>query len=122
MNPLRPNTEAAVHPALTHAQFVAAWRAGAIRVHVDSAAAAALLSARLLLPFVAIAVIGLGIALVLWGWLWLGLGTGAIGIVAPRLIKRGAGGFLLSQIAGDADLYAAGVRAGAIMIEGQESA
>ncbi|MCC6534152.1 MAG: hypothetical protein IT531_16510 [Burkholderiales bacterium] len=80
------------------------------------------MSARLLLPFVAIAVIGLGIALVLWGWLWLGLGTGAIGIVAPRLIKRGAGGFLLSQIAGDADLYAAGVRAGAIMIEGQESA
>ena len=101
---------------MTHAEFAAAWHEGRVSIAIDSTAAAAFLSARLLLPFVGIALIGLGIALVLWGWLWTGLAVGAFGIVVPRLIKRGARRFLLSQIATDADLFAAGVAAGVIRI------
>jgi hypothetical protein len=101
---------------MSHAEFVAAWQEGRIAVAIDAAAAAAFLSARLLLPFVGIAIIGAGIALVLWGWIWSGLALGAVGIVVPRLIKRGARQFLLRQIATDADLYSAGLAAGVITI------
>jgi hypothetical protein len=101
---------------MTHAEFVAAWQEGRIAVAIDAAAAAAFLSARLLLPFVGIAIIGAGIALVLLGWIWSGLVLGALGIVVPRLIKRGARRFLLSQIATDAELYGAGIAAGVITI------
>lgn len=101
---------------MTHAEFVAAWREGRVAVTVDAAAAATFVSARLLLPLVAIAVIGLGIGIIFWGWLWTGIGVGALGIVVPRLIKRSARHFLLSQIATDPELFAAGVAAGAIRI------
>lgn len=101
---------------MRHDEFVEAWREGKVAVAVDSPAAAAFLSARLLLPFVAVAVIGGGIALVLAGWIWVGLALGAAGIIVPRLIKRGARRFLLSQIATDAQLYADGVAAGAIRV------
>lgn len=101
---------------MSHDEFVAAWRAGKIEVAVDPVAAGAVVSERLLLPFVAMAVIGIGIALVLWGWLWSGLTVGAIGIVGPRLIKRGATGFLLAQIADDASLYRHAHARGALLI------
>jgi hypothetical protein len=107
---------------VTHAEFVAAWRAGRIEVAIDPAAAARFVSARLLLPFVGIAVIGVGIALVLWGWLWTGIGVGAIGILVPRVIKRGARSFLLSHIATDPDLFAAGMAAGVIEVVPNDSA
>jgi hypothetical protein len=107
---------------VTHDEFVAAWREGRIAIAVDSAAAARFLSARLLLPFVAIAVIGAGIALVLSGWLWTGVGVGALGIVGPRLVTRGARGFLLSRIATDPELYAAGMAAGAIRLVPNDTA
>ena len=101
---------------MIYAEFVASWRNGKVRVEVDPAAAAAFLSARLLRPFVGIAVIGAGIALVLCSEIWIGLAVGALGIVVPRLIKRGARSFLLSQIATDPDLFAAAVQAGAVRI------
>lgn len=107
---------------MTHAEFVPAWREGRVQVAIDAGAAAAFLSARLLLPFVTIAIVGLGIAAVLWGWLWSGLLIGALGIVGSRLVKRGARNFLLAHIATDADLYAAGVAAGVIRIVPNDSA
>jgi hypothetical protein len=101
---------------MTHADFVEAWRGGRVEVHADPAAAAVFLSSRLLLPFVAVAIIGVGIGLVLWGALWSGISVGALGIVGPRLIKRGARGFLLSQIASDSKLFDSAVRAGALRV------
>lgn len=106
---------------MTHAEFVAAWREGRIAIAIDPGAAAAFLSARLLLPFASIAVIGLGIALVFWGWLVVGIVVGAAGILVPRAIKRGARNFLLSQIGTDAELFEAGVGAGVIRIVANES-
>lgn len=106
---------------MDHASFVEAWRADRVRVDVDARVAAQFVSARLLLPFVAVAVIGLGIALVFWGWLWGGLAVGALGIIVPRAIKRHAGHFLLSQILTDPPLFESAVRAGALHIVAVQS-
>ena len=90
---------------MTHADFVKAYQGGEIKVTIDPQAAARLLSARLLLPFVMMPVIGAGVALALIGWIYTGLAVIAVGFVAPRLIKRSAPGFLLQNALGDPHLY-----------------
>jgi len=100
-----------------HAQFVTAWREGRVVVAVDPQAAPHFLAARLLLPFVAIAVIGAGIGLVLWGHIWTGLAVGALGIVVPRLIKRGAVRFILANVTTDESLYTDALRSGVLQIQ-----
>jgi hypothetical protein len=90
---------------MTHSDFVKAYRAGEIRVDFDRQAAARILSARLLLPFVMMPVVGAGVALALIGWIYTGLAVIALGFVAPRLIKRAAPGFLLQNALQDARLY-----------------
>ena len=90
---------------MTHSDFVTAYRNGEIRVEIDPKAAGRLLSARLLLPFVMMPVIGAGIALALIGWVYSGIAVIALGIIAPRLIKRSAPGFLLQHALGDPKVY-----------------
>ena len=90
---------------MTHAEFVAAYRSGAIRVDIDRAAAARYVSARLLLPLVMLPVLGLGTALALWGSVWIGLAVIAIGTIAPMLIKRSAPHFVITQALQDARFY-----------------
>ena len=87
---------------MTHAEFVAAYQRGEIRVEIDPRGAARFVSARLLLPFVALPVLGMGVALALIGWIYTGLSIIAIGFVAPRLIKRGAPSFILPHALQDA--------------------
>ena len=90
---------------MTHAEFVAAYRRGEIRVEIEPRGAARLLAARLWLPLVALPVLGLGVALALVGWIFTGLALIAIGFIAPRLIKRNAPHFLLQQALQDAATY-----------------
>ena len=90
---------------MTHTEFVVAYQQGEITVEIDPKGAERFLSARLLLPFVALPVLGLGIALALTGWIYTGLAIIAVGFVAPRLIKRGAARFILAQALQDAALY-----------------
>ncbi len=92
---------------LTHAEFVTAYAQGEIIVNFDPKAAAKFLSARLLLPLFMMPVLGIGVALALTGWIWTGLVVIALGIIVPRLIKRGAPHFLLQQSLEDAGLYQA---------------
>jgi hypothetical protein len=92
---------------LSHAEFVTAYAQGDIIVHFDPKAAAKFLSARLLLPLFMMPVLGIGVALALTGWIWTGLVVIALGIIVPRLIKRGAPHFLLQQSLEDAALYQA---------------
>ena len=82
---------------MTHSEFVAAYARGEVKVEVDPQGAARFLSARLLLPFVMMPVLGIGIALALTGWIYTGLSVIALGVIAPRLIKRYAPQFLLTQ-------------------------
>ena len=90
---------------MTHAEFASAYREGRITVTFDPKRAAQLLSARLLLPVVTLPVLGLGVGLALMGWLWAGLIVIALGFIVPRLIKRSAPHFLLTQMLEDAQQY-----------------
>lgn len=90
---------------MNHSEFVAEYQSGRISVNFDAPRAGRLLSARLLLPLFMLPLLGVGVALALFGWLWSGLAVIALGIVVPRLIKRSAPHFLLTQVLQDAALY-----------------
>ena len=90
---------------MTHSEFTAAYARGEIKVEVDLRGAGRHLSARLLLPFVVMPVLGIGVALALVGWVFSGLAIIALGIIAPRLIKRSAPHFLLTQALENAAVY-----------------
>ncbi len=101
---------------MTHAEFVAAHARGRVTIEIDPKAAARFLSARLLLPFVMMPVVGIGVALALIGWFYTGLLIITAGVVAPRLIKRGAPRFLLQQALEDAAAYDALTRANVMRV------
>jgi hypothetical protein len=90
---------------MTHAEFVAAYQRGEIKVEFDPRGAARFLSARLLLPFVMMPILGIGVAIALVGWFFTGLTIIALGIVVPQLIKRSAPHFLLQQVLHDPVVY-----------------
>ena len=101
---------------MTHAEFTTAHARGAIRIEIDPKAAARYLSARLLLPFVMMPVLGIGVALALTGWIFTGLAVIAAGILAPRLIKRAAPHFILTQALQDAAVYDEVTRANVLRV------
>jgi len=101
---------------MTHADFVKAYRNGEIRVEIGPLVAGRMLSARLLLPFVMMPVLGAGIALALIGWIYTGLAVIALGVVAPRLIKRSAPRFLLTNALEDGKLYDELVRSSVLRV------
>jgi hypothetical protein len=90
---------------MTHAEFVAAYQRGELKVEFDPRGAARFLSARLLLPFVMMPILGIGVAVALVGWFFTGLAIIALGIVVPQLIKRSAPHFLLQQALHDPVVY-----------------
>jgi hypothetical protein len=102
--------------ALSHTEFIAAYRDGSIIVNFEPKAAARFLSGRLLLPLFMMPVLGIGVALALSGWIWTGLLVIALGIILPRLIKRGAPHFLMQQVLDDGNLYQELLRDGVIQL------
>ncbi len=101
---------------MTHAEFVSVYRNGTLRVRIDPQLASRYVSARLLLSFVMLPVLGAGVALALIGWIWSGLGIIVFGFVFPRLIKRAAPHFLLTQALQDERIYRELVAAGVLNI------
>ena len=101
---------------MTHAEFIAAYTRGEIKVEIDPPGAARFLSARLLLPLVMMPVLGIGVALALTGWIFTGLAVIAAGIIAPRLIKRSAPHFVLTQALQDAAVFDEVTRAGVLRV------
>ena len=101
---------------MTHAEFVAAYRSGAIRVNIDRAAAGRYVSARLLLPLVMLPVLGLGVALALTGWVWTGFAVIAAGTLTPIVIKRSAPHFVITHALGDAKFYDDAAASGLLQI------
>lgn len=90
---------------MTHAEFIAAYTKGEIKVEVDPAGAARFLSKRLLLPFVAMPVAGIGIALALTGRVYSGFALIVLAYLVPRFIKRSASHFVFQQALTDAAVY-----------------
>jgi hypothetical protein len=101
---------------MTHAEFLAAYTRGEIKVEVDPAGAARFLSRQLLLPLVAMPVAGIGVALTLIGWIYTGLAVIAVAFVVPRLIKRSAQHFVFQQALADASVYEETTRAGILRV------
>ncbi|HKU71368.1 MAG TPA: hypothetical protein VJQ51_11050 [Burkholderiales bacterium] len=90
---------------MTHAEFLAAYTKGQIKVEVDPAGAAKFLSKRLLLPFVAMPVAGIGIALALTGQVYSGFALILLAYLVPRFVKRSASHFVFQQALTDAAVY-----------------
>ncbi len=95
---------------------MAAYRAGQVTVEFDPALAGKYLSARLLLPVMMLPVLGAGVALALLGWIWTGLLVIALGFIVPRLIKRSAPHFLLTQALNDETMFNDALRAGVLLL------
>jgi len=101
---------------MTHTEFVVAYARGEIRVEVEPKEAARFLSARLLLPLFMMPVVGVGIALALLGWIFTGLAVIALGIIAPRLIKRSAPHFVFQQALNDPAVYEEVTKSGLLRV------
>ena len=86
-------------------EFVSSGAAASQCAQPDDLAAARFLSARLLLPFFQMPVLGAGVALALVGWIYSGLAIIALGVIAPRLIKRSAPHFLLQNALEDERIH-----------------
>lgn len=97
---------------MTHAEFVVAYREGRLRARVDRAAAARMVSARLMLPFVLLPIFGVGVALALMGQYIAGLLTFAAAFALRFLVRRTAHGFVLQRALEDERFYHDAVAAG----------
>lgn len=102
---------------MTHTEFVAGYKDGSLHVQVDRPAAARLMSARALLPFVLLPLLGLGVALALVGHLLAGIALflGAIGL--RFLVRASSQGFVLARSLQDPAFYEEMTRKGILLIE-----
>ena len=90
---------------MSHGEFLRLYAEGGLQVRVDRAAAARLVSARMLLPFFLLPLLGAGVALALLGHLFTGCAV-FLGALAFRYsVRASASGFVLSRSLRDADFY-----------------
>jgi hypothetical protein len=101
---------------VTHAEFVAAWREGRLRVEVDRAAAARMVSARLMLPLVLLPVMGAGVALALLGRYFIGAAVFIAALLLRFAVRRSAAGFVVQRALQDERFYADAVAAGLLKL------
>jgi len=97
---------------MTHAEFIAAYREGRLQVQVDKSAAARMVSARLLLPFVLLPVLGLGVALALVGHFIVGALIFLAALALRFAVRRSACGFVLQRALADERFYAEALASG----------
>lgn len=91
---------------MTHAEFVRSYQEGRLQVHVDRAAAARLMSARTLLPFVLLPLLGLGVALALLGHLLAGTSLFLAALGLRLLVRASSRDFVLTRSLQDPAFYA----------------
>jgi hypothetical protein len=102
---------------MTHADFMAGYASGAIRVQVDRERAARLVAGRLMLPFVLLPVLGAGVALALTGRLVLGALVFLAALVFRYAVRASSPGFVLSRALGSAAFYEEALAAGLLKVE-----
>ena len=101
---------------MSHAEFVAAYRGGQLRVTVDAKGAAQLVSARLMLPFVLLPVMGAGVALALLGRYFIGAAVFLAALALRFVVRRSAAGFVLQRALADERFYSEAVASGLIKV------
>jgi hypothetical protein len=100
---------------MTHAEFVAAYQSGRLRVRIDRAAAARLVSGRAMLPLVLLPILGLGVALAIVGYFIVGALIFVGALLLRFMVKRSSDGFLLWRALQDPDFYQQ-VRAAGVLV------
>lgn len=101
---------------MTHAEFVAAWREGRLRVEVDRKAAARAVSSRLMLPLVLLPVMGAGVALALLGRYFIGAAVFIAALLLRFAVRRSAAGFVLQRALEDEGFYTEAIASGLIRV------
>ena len=105
---------------MTHPEFVDGYKSGSLRLHVDRVAAARLMSARALLPFVLLPLLGLGVALALLGHLLAGIAVFLAAIGLRFLVRASSQGFVLARSLQDPAFYEEMRRKGILLVETAE--
>lgn len=103
---------------MTHAEFVAAYEAGRIRVSVNRDAASRFVAGNAMLPFVLLPVLGLGVALALVGYIITGTLVFLGAVLVRYTVRRSAGGFIVWRALHDAEFYQHVTAARVLSIEG----
>ena len=103
-----------------HDEFVAAWRAGRLQVHVDRGRAAHFISARLLLPLVLLPLLGVAVALALLGFLIAGIGLFAAAFALRFAVRAASRGFVLRRALEEPGFYREALDAEVIKVEEPE--
>ncbi|HEX4327649.1 MAG TPA: hypothetical protein VH105_12570 [Burkholderiales bacterium] len=117
--PTPETTGADASPAtLTHAEFVAAYTSGRLRVDIDPKAAGKFIGARMLLPWVLLPLFGLAVACALNG-AWIFCAIFFLGALGLRTLSRAtAPGYVLHRALQDAAFYREVTALGLLHIQG----
>jgi len=102
---------------VTHEEFVAAYRAGRIRVKVERAAAARFVAGRALLPLVVLPFLGLGVALALVGYVVAGTIVFLAALLLRFAVRRSSDGFIVWRALRDPEFYRQAAAAQALTVE-----
>ena len=102
---------------MTHAEFVAGYAAGTLRVRVDRERAAKLVSARLMLPFVLLPLFGLAVALALTDRLFAGIALFLLVLVFRYFVRASSQGLVLSRALQNPAFYQETLAAGILQME-----
>lgn len=102
---------------LPHAEFVAAYRSGALRANVDRRGAADFVSARLLLPFALLPLLGVAVALALAGLLLAGVLAFVAALALRQLVRASSPGFVLTRALTCERFYREALAAGVLRLE-----
>lgn len=102
---------------MSHEEFVAAYASGRLRVRVDRARAAKLVSARLMLPFVLLPLLGLAVALALTGRLFAGIALFLFVLAFRYAVRASSQGFVLSRALRNPAFYQEALAAGILQVD-----
>jgi hypothetical protein len=103
---------------MTHAEFVAAYEAGRIRVSVNRDAASRFVARHAMLPLVLLPMLGLGVALALVGYIVTGTLIFLGALLLRFIVRRSSGGFIVWRALQNAEFYRQVTAAKVLSIEG----
>jgi hypothetical protein len=118
-DPSQAPAPAAAAPVLTHAEFVAAYTSGRLRVNIVPKPAGEFLGRRMLLAWVLLPIFGAGVALALVGHWIIGLIVFLAGLGLRWLTRATAPGYIMQRVLADRAFYEDVRERGFMVVEGQ---